>query len=112
MKEDYINRKIVDFYIDNIYKDKITTYELEPNNKLFSKPATIIIYPEAKNIVLNYKCNWDLHEFLIDSDKYAQSYADRGSQAMGLKLFKLKKAKCFGNFMHTSPKSIPSKHFK
>ena len=28
------------------------------------------------------------------------------------KLFKLKKAKCLGNFMHTSPKSIPSKYFK
>ena len=27
-------------------------------------------------------------------------------------LFKRKKAKCLGNFMHTSPKSIPSKHFK
>ena len=89
-KNNYINRKIVDFYIDNIYKDKITTYELKPNNRVFSKPATIIIYPEAKNSVLRYKCNWDLHEFLIDSDKYAQNYAERGSHAMGVKMFTLK----------------------
>ena len=89
-KNNYINRKIVDFYIDNIYKDKITTYELKPNNRVISKPATIVIYPEAKNSVLSYKCNWDLHEFLINSDKYAQNYAERGSLAMGLKLFKLK----------------------
>ena len=89
-KNNYINRKIVDFYIDNIYKDKITTYELEPNNKLFSKPATIIIYPEAKQSALSYKCNWDVHEFLIDSDKYAQNYAERGSHAMGVKMFTLK----------------------
>lgn len=89
-KNNYVNRKIVDFYIDRIYKDKITTYELKPNNRVFSKPATIIIYPEAKNSVLSYKCNWDLHEFLIDSDKYAQNYADRGSHAMGVKMFTLK----------------------
>lgn len=89
-RNNYISRKIVDFYIDNIYKDKITTYELQPNNKIFSRPAIIKIYPEAKKRVLNYKCNWDLHEFLIDSDKYAQNYAERGTRAMGIKLFKLK----------------------
>jgi len=90
-KNKYINRKIVDFYIDNIYKYKITTYKLKPNNKVFSRPATIIIYPEAKMGALSYKCNWNLHDFLIDSDRFAQNYAERGSQAMGLKLFKLKK---------------------
>ena len=92
--DNYINKLLTDFYIDNIYKDKITTIEVIPDSAYFSgKNVTLMIYPEAKQATLeNTEVNINKHQFLIDSEEYARNFANRKLGSLGVKIFTLDKS--------------------
>ena len=92
--DNYINKLLTDFYIDNIYKDKVTTIEVVPDSKYFSgKNITLMIYPEAKQATLgNTEVNIDKHLFLIDTEEYAHNFASRKFSSLGVKIFTLDKS--------------------
>lgn len=94
LNDNYINKLLTDFYIDNIYKDKITTIEVTADSKYFSgENITLMIYPEAKQATLsNTEVNFDKHLFLIDSEEYAKYFASRKLGSLGVKIFTLDKS--------------------
>ena len=94
LNDNYINKLLTDFYIDNIYKDKITTIEVTADSKYFSgENITLMIYPEAKQATLsNTEVNFDKHLFLIGSEEYAKYFASRKLGSLGVKIFTLDKS--------------------